>query len=112
MEDTLDFESFIDATCNILEEDGFDAYLPTIYAGDEILVVEGIPATVADTDALNDLGPGYGLGEPGTFFAVLASPHTVLAGEFALTGWRFVEIQHGSSGLTVTSAERPLWFRL
>jgi hypothetical protein len=112
MEDTLDFESFIDTTCNILEEDGFDAYLPTLYAGGECLVVEGIPATVADTDAINDLGPKHGLGEPGTFFAVLAAPRMVLAGEFTSMGWRFVKIQHGGSGLTVTSAQRPSWFRL
>jgi len=112
MDTALDFDGFISATCNILEEDGFAAYLPTLYADGEILVVEGIPPTVADTDALNDLGPDHGLGAPGTFFAVLASPSIVVAGQSTPTGWQFVEIQQGNSGLVVTVAGRPLWFRL
>lgn len=112
MDTALEFEDFINATCNILEVDGFAAYIPTLYAGGEILVVEGIPPSVADTDALNNLGPDHGLGAPGTFFAVLASPNTVVAGQFTSTGWEFVDIQQGDSGFVVTSAERPLWFRL
>jgi hypothetical protein len=112
MERPLDFEQFLTATRNILEEDGFAAYLPTLWVGDEILVVEGIPESVADTDALNDLGPEHGLGTAGTFFAVLAEPEKVVAGAAGLAGWRFVEIRPGESGPTVSSIERPLWFRL
>ena len=112
MDTTLDFEDFVNATCNILEEDGFAAYQPTLYVGGEILVAEGIPPTVEDTDALNDLGPNHGLGVPGTFFAALASPSIVVAGQSTSTGWQFVEIRQGNSGLVVTSAGRPLWFKL
>ncbi|WP_242102884.1 hypothetical protein [Lysobacter sp. M2-1] len=112
MDSPLDFEQFLDATCNILDEDGFAAYLPTLFVDDEILVLEGIPDSVSDTEALNDVGTEYGLGSNGTFFAVLAAAETVVAGEFSTTGWRFVQIQPGSSGLVVSPVERPLWFRL
>ncbi|KAF1706025.1 hypothetical protein CSC71_14765 [Pseudoxanthomonas sangjuensis] len=108
----LKFEQFLDATCNILDEDGFVAYLPTLYVNDEILVVEGIPDSVSDTDALNNVGSEYGLGSSGTFFAVLAAADTVVAGEFSFTGWRFAQIQPGNSGLVISWVERPLWFRL
>ena len=112
MDSPLKFEQFLEATCNILDEDGFDAYLPTLYVDDEIFVVEGIPDSISDTDALNDVGPEHGLGGDGTFFAVLATADTVVAGESSPKGWRFVQIQPGSSGLVVSSVERPLWFRL
>ena len=108
----MEFEEFVEATCNILEEDGFPSFLPTLFVGDEILVVEGIPDSVSDVDALNDLGPEHGLGEPGSFFAVLAEPGVVVAGERTAAEWRFVRIRLNNSGPIVTSAERPKWFQL
>jgi hypothetical protein len=112
MSSPLTLEKFLEATCNILEEDGFAAYLPTLYVDDEILVVEGIPDPLSDTDALNDVGPKHGLGSLGTFFAVLASVDTVVAGEVSNAGWRFAHIQPGDTGLVVSPVEQPSWFRL
>lgn len=112
MDKPLDFKQFLEATCNILIEDGFAQYLPTLYVDDEILVVEGIPDSVSDTDALNSVGPEHGLGNHGTFFAVLATTDIVVAGESSATGWRFVQIQPGTPWLVVSPVERPLWFRL
>ena len=112
MDNLLNFEQFLEATCNILDEDGFADYLPTLYVDDEILVMEGVPEGVSHTDALNNVGPEYGLGRLGTFFAVLASTDTVVAGEFSLTGWRFVQIVPGGDALVVSPVEQPLWFRL
>jgi hypothetical protein len=112
MDSSTTFEQFLDATCNILNEDGFDQYLPTLYVHGEILVVEGIPDSVTYTDALNNVGPEQGLGDHGTFFAVLAATDTVFAGESSAVGWRFVQIQPGRSRLVISSVERPSWFRL
>jgi len=108
----LDFERFLEATCNILDEDGFESYLPTIFDGQEILVVEGIPESVPDTEALSDVGPEHNLGTQGTFFAVRSAKQAVVAGEVTSAGWRFVEILSTGSGLTVTPVGRPSWFRL
>ena len=112
MERSQIFEQFLQATCNILAKDGFANYLPTLYVDDKIIVVEGIPDSVADTDALNNVGPEHGLGGHATCFAVLAATDTVVAGEFSATGWRFVQIQPGSIGPTKSPVDRPLWFRL
>ena len=112
MADSLKFEQFLDATCTILQEDGFGSYLLTLFVDEEFLVVEGIPDHVSDTDALNDLGPEYGPGEPGTYFAVLVAADTVLAAESLSSGWNFVTIQPSESGLVVSQADRPEWFKL
>ena len=112
MDSSLDFEHFLQATRNILDEDGFVQYLPTLYVDSEIIVIEGIPDSVLDTDALNNVGPEHGLGKVGTFFAVLATADTVVAGGALATGWRFVQITPGSAGLITSPIERPLWFRL
>ncbi len=112
MEDPLDFEQFLEATCNILHEDGFESYLPTLFVDEEILVVEGIPEHVSDIDALNDLGREYGLGEPGTYFAVLASADQIIAGQSTPSGWSFVSIQSTDSGPFVSPVDRPAWFKL
>jgi hypothetical protein len=112
MTDSLEFEQFLEATCTILQEDGFGSYLPTLFVDEEFLVVEGIPEHVSDTDALNDLGPEYGLGEPGTYFAVLVAADTVIAGESGSSGWNFVSIHTTESGLVVSQADRPEWFKL
>ena len=108
----MEFEEFVEATCTILEEDGFSAFLPTLWVGDEILVVEGIPESVSDTDALNDMGPEQGLGEPGSFFAVRTESELVVAGECQADGWRFMQIRRGNEGLVVTPAARPAWFQV
>ena len=108
----MEFEEFVEATCTILEEDGFASFLPTLWVGDEILVVEGIPESVSDTDALNDMGPEQGLGELGSFFAVRTEPELVVAGECRADGWHFVQICPSSQGLAVTRAARPAWFRV
>lgn len=112
MDSSLDFEHFLQATRNILDEDGFVQYLPTLYVDSEIIVIEGIPDSVLDTDALNNVGPEHNLGKAGTFFAVLATADTVVAGAALATGWRFVQITPGSAGLITSPIERPRWFRL
>ena len=109
---SIEFERFIEATCNILDEDGFESYLPTLYSGDNILLVEGIPDSTPHTEALNNVGPEHGLGTPGTFFAVLTEPDVVVAGARSPDSWRFVQIRRDKSGLVVSSIDRPLWFRL
>ena len=108
----MEFEEFIEATCTILEEDGFASFLPTLWVGEEILVVDGIPESVSDTDALNDMGPEHGLGELGSFFAVRTEPEVVVAGECRAEGWRFMQIRPGNEGLAVTPVARPAWFRV
>ena len=108
----MEFGEFVEATCAILEEDGFASFLPTLWVRDEILVVEGIPESVSDTDALNEMGAGQGLGELGSFFAVSAGQELVVAGERQAGGWHFVQIQPSSEGLSVVQAARPEWFRV
>ena len=112
MDISQDFESFLQATRNILNKDGFAQFLPTLHVGDKIIVIEGIPDSVPETDALNNVGPEHGLGSTGTLFAVLAAPDTVVAGECLAAGWHFARIQPGREGLVTSSIARPLWFRL
>ncbi|MGY3265555.1 hypothetical protein [Lysobacter sp. HA35] len=106
------FQEFVDATCNILAEDGFASYLPTLSVGGEILVAEGIPTSVPHTDALQDLSREYGLDSVGSFFAVLAAPDLVVAGQRLPAGWQFVEIQAHPAGMLVQPSRRPSWFNL
>jgi hypothetical protein len=43
MIDSFDPDKMIDKTLRIMQEDGFDSYLPTLIYGDKVLVLEGVP---------------------------------------------------------------------
>ena len=110
--DSRDFEDFIDATIKILSEDGIDSYLPTIYIRAEIVVIEGIPKSVSDTEAICNVGADHQLGQEGTFFAVRTSSDTVTCGGFTATGAQFVEIQRQASEFIALPTQRPDWLRI
>ena len=106
----LKFEDFIESACAILREDPSASFIPTIWVGKEILVVESILRSVSDMAALNAMADGLGLSQAGSYFSVSVEPGLVLAGERVDDAWRFLQIKSGAEGPTVTRVARPMWF--
>ncbi|MDR7070938.1 hypothetical protein J2X02_003810 [Pseudoxanthomonas japonensis] len=108
----MEFEEFVSATCEILVEDGFPSYLPTLFVDNEFIVIDDIPESISDVAALSDSGRKYGLDKAGSFFAVLAEPGVVVAGERTPDNWHFVQLQSSPDDVTVVPTGRPAWFRV
>lgn len=107
---TMTLEEFAEATLDVLREDGIAAYLPTVClpARREIQVVEGIPATVPDTEAIKHVAAMPALAGQRLLLGVRSGPSRVDVVEVQPgRAPRFLSILEDDDGALVVARGEP-----
>lgn len=106
----MDLQEFTQLTLAVLEDQGTAAYAPTIIAGDDVQVIQGIPEEIDDREALQEMVLRLGLEQSDFFFGVRSGPGEVTTGFHTMAGTCFQCISQLRQGFLVSDlADCPWW---
>lgn len=108
----MDLQEFTHITLTVLEDQGADAYAPTIIAGDAVQVIQGIPEGMDQREALQETILRLGLEQADFFFGVRSGPGEVTTGHHTPVGTRFQLISAMRQGFVVSDPGSCLWWTL
>lgn len=108
----MDLTEFTHLTLTVLEDQGTEAYAPTIIAGDTVQVIQGIPEAVDAREALQAMVLRLGLEQSEYFFGVRSGPGEVTTGHHDLAGTRFQRISQMHQGFMVSDLPACPWWTL
>jgi hypothetical protein len=111
----MTLEDFTRITVNVVASDGVDEYVPTLLFTDtrEVHAVEGIPESVADRDAIQEVVRRQGRENREFFFGVRSAGARITTGHVR-PGHEpeFMEIDCSKDKYPVTLIPRPDWWDL
>ncbi len=106
----MTLDEFTQITLSVVAEGGIEAYAPTIIAGEQVRVVQGIPEGYDHRQAIQEVIRQQGLGNQEYFFGVRSGPQEITTGHHLLGSVRFLRILGLSQGFTVAAAEHCAWW--
>lgn len=110
----MTLEEFTHITLGVVSDDGIADYLPTLLLPDTrtIQAIEGIPAHVAHTEAIQTVIARSGLEETEFFFGVRSGDGQITTGHHRPSQHTlFMLIQETSNGLEVKALEYCDWWK-
>ncbi len=108
----MDLQEFTHITLAVLEDQGAEAYAPTIIAGETVQVIQGIPEGMDPREALQETVLRLGLEQPEFFFGVRSGPGEVTTGFHTAVGTRFQLISAMRQGFVVSDLATCAWWTL
>lgn len=108
----MDLQEFTHLTLAVLEDQGAEAYAPTIIAGDSVQVIQGIPEGLDHREALQETLLRLGLGQSDFFFGVRSGRGEVTTGHHTRTCTRFQRISAMRQGFVVSDLVDCAWWTL
>ena len=106
----MDLDEFTHLTITVLEEQDISSYAPTLIMGEQVQVIQGIPAGMDHREAIQDVVRRMGLKHSEFLFGVRSGPREVTTGYQGPTGTRFRVISSLSQGFSLSSPEHCLWW--
>jgi hypothetical protein len=107
---TLD--EFTQITLTVASESGIANYAPTIIAGEQVRVIQGIPAGYDPRQAVQEVIRQEGLVNAEYYFGVKSGTQEITTGHHLEGATRFVRIVGLSQGYTIVPAETCDWWNL
>ena len=108
----MDLQEFTHITLAVLEDQGTEAYAPTILAGDAVQVIQGIPEGMDPRAALQETVLRLGLEQADFFFAVRSGPGEITTGFHTPVCTRFQRISEMRQGFVVSDLADCAWWTL
>lgn len=106
----MDLQEFTHLTLAVLEDQGTEAYAPTIIAGESVQVIQGIPGDMDQREALQETLLRLGLEQSDFYFGVRSGPGEITTGHHTFVGTRFQRISALRQGFVVSDlADCPWW---
>ena len=107
----ISLAAFAQTTREIVMEEGFADYCPTLYHEEDLVVVEGIPDGVDHRDALQRMIRRQGLVGKEFMFGVLSGPDEVMTGHVGPGGATFMAVRMVEGEVRVHEHPRPAWWQ-
>jgi hypothetical protein len=108
----MDLEEFTHITLAVLEEEGAATYAPTIIAGENVQVIQGIPDGLDHRAALQETILRLGLGQSDFYFGVKSGPGEVTTGHHTAVSTEFQRISKMQTGFVISDLEDCGWWTL
>lgn len=102
---------FTKTTGEIVAEEGFAGYCPTLYHDEDLLVIEGIPDEVDHRDALHDMVRRHGLIDKEFMFGVRSGPDEIVTGHIRPDGSSFMSVCRVDGQIEVREQPEPAWWQ-
>jgi hypothetical protein len=107
-----DLASFTEITRRVVSRDGMEGYLPTVLIGKEVRVIEGIPASVDQRDAIQEHVSKAGLLGSTFFFGVRSGADEVTTGHFRPGHVACMCVVRSDAGFRVLDEADASWWRV
>lgn len=108
----MDLQEFTHITLAVLEDQGAEAYAPTIIAGDAVQVIQGIPEGMDQREALQETILRLGLEQADFYFGVRSGPGEITTGFHTPVGTQFQLISEMRQGFVVSDLGACSWWTL
>lgn len=108
----MDLQEFTHITLAVLEDQGAEAYAPTIIAGDAVQVIQGIPEGMDQREALQETILRLGLQQADFYFGVRSGPGEITTGFHTPVGTQFQLISEMRQGFVVSDLGACPWWTL
>lgn len=108
----MNLDEFTQITLTVASESGIDNYAPTIIAGEQVRVIQGIPAGYDQRQAIQEVIQQQGLGNAEFFFGVKSGDQEITTGHHLEGTTTFVRIVGLSQGFTIVPVESCDWWDL
>lgn len=108
----MNLDEFTQITLSVVAEGGIAGYAPTLIAGEQVRVIQGIPEGYDHRRAIQEVIQQQGLANQEFFFGVRSGPQEITTGHHLDGSVRFVRILGLSQGFTVASVDHCGWWDL
>ena len=106
----MNLDEFTQITLQVASESGIDSYAPTIIAGEQIRVIQGIPEGYDHRRAIQEIIHQEGLGSGEYYFGVRSGSQEITTGHHLHGATQFVRILGLSQGFTILPVETCDWW--
>ena len=106
----MDLEEFTHITLAVAEEQGVATYAPTLILGEQVQVIQGIPADIPHREAIQTVIHQHGLETQDFFFGVRSGPQEITTGHHTSEGTTFMKISALQQGFMVLPMDHCEWW--
>ncbi len=108
----MDLNEFTHITLAVLEDQGTEAYAPTIIAEETLQVIQGIPEGLDHRQALQETVLRLGLEQSEFYFGVRSGPGEITTGFHTQVSTQVQRISELRQGFVVSELEDCAWWTL
>ena len=108
----MDLDEFTHITLAVLEDQGTEAYAPTIIAQETLQVIQGIPEGLDHRQALQETVLRLGLEQSEFYFGVKSGPGEITTGFHTQVSTQVQRISELRQGFVVSELEDCVWWTL
>ena len=110
----MTIDNFINATLEVIAEDGIEVFLPTIFplGDEEFQIVDGIPDDVDHREAIQKVIIESGFNNSDFFFCVRSAFNELTGGYYHQTGTDFFIIHIRVAGYNVNRVPNCEWWHV